>query len=161
MGCGLAGRVGPAAFYPPVQPTKFSISLLPPPKQLSNSPSRKLFRYIAGDADTPTAGLPTQSPYARGPIGGDDSLASSLSPTRMLRKIPRAPFKVRLRRGSGGPLGRWLVGLEHVSLVPTALPGHRALPAACSLALMCCPPHSSALGLLNALPTGAGCACAG
>jgi hypothetical protein len=59
------------------------------------SPSRKLFRYIAGDADTPTAGLPTQSPYARGPIGGDDSAASTLaSPTRMLRKIPRAPFKV-------------------------------------------------------------------
>ena len=59
------------------------------------SPSRKLFRYIAGDADTPTAGLPTMSPYARGPIGRDDSVASTLaSPTRMMRKIPRAPFKV-------------------------------------------------------------------
>ena len=56
---------------------------------------------MAGDADTPTAGLPTLSPYARGPIGGggDDSLASTLaSPTRMLRKIPRAPFKARRRR---------------------------------------------------------------
>ncbi|KAI3430499.1 hypothetical protein D9Q98_005094 [Chlorella vulgaris] len=65
------------------------------PASPSKSPSRKLFRYLAGDADTPTAGLPTQSPYARGPIGGDDSAASTLaSPTRMLRKIPRAPFKV-------------------------------------------------------------------
>lgn len=64
------------------------------PSSPSKSP-RKLFRYIAGDADTPTAGMPTQSPYARGPIGGDDSIATSLaSPSRMLRKIPRAPFKV-------------------------------------------------------------------
>ena len=42
------------------------------------------------------------SPYARGPIGGDDSYTTSLaSPNRMLRKIPRAPFKVR-----GGREGR-------------------------------------------------------
>lgn len=61
----------------------------------TKSPSRKLFRYLAGDADAPTAGLPTQSPYARGPIG-DDSLAASplTSPSRVLRKIPRSPFKV-------------------------------------------------------------------
>lgn len=71
-------------------PTSLVLPAHCPPR----SPSRKLFRYIAGDADTPTAGLPTQSPYARGPIGGDDSVASSLaSPSRMLRKIPRAPFK--------------------------------------------------------------------
>lgn len=83
----------------PISPEKGAgMGMLPStshPGSPSKSPSRKLFRYIAGDADTPTAGLPTQSPYARGPIGGDDSVASSLaSPSRMLRKIPRAPFKV-------------------------------------------------------------------
>ncbi|KAI7838985.1 hypothetical protein COHA_007270 [Chlorella ohadii] len=80
-GAGMGGGLGGLAGGLPSSPTK--------------SPSRKLFRYIAGDAGTPTAGLPTQSPYARGPIGGEDSLAASLaSPSRMLRKIPRAPFKV-------------------------------------------------------------------
>lgn len=84
--CTRADRVGCLLTLCPL-----STHLTPP----CCSPSRKLFRYIAGDADTPTAGLPTQSPYARGPIGGDDSAASTLaSPTRMLRKIPRAPFKV-------------------------------------------------------------------
>lgn len=58
--------------------------------------SRKMFRYIAGDAATPLGGLPTISPYARGVIGGEDTtIASSLaSPTRIPRKIPRSPFKV-------------------------------------------------------------------
>ena len=80
-----------------------------PPPSTRRSPSRKLFRFIAGDADTPTAGLPTQSPYARGPIGDDGLLAPALaSPSRMPRKIPRTPFKASVRpaalgeRGGGG-----------------------------------------------------------
>jgi hypothetical protein len=61
----------------------------------TKSPARKLFRYIAGDADTPTAGLPTQSPYARALIGDDSPIAPTLaSPKRIPRKIPRSPFKV-------------------------------------------------------------------
>eukprot|EP00887_Chlorella_sp_A99_P007257 scaffold2.g7257.t1 len=81
----------------------------------TKSPSRKLFRYLAGDTDAPTAGLPTQSPYARGPIG-DDSLAASplTSPSRVLRKIPRSPFKARacpvLCAGRRGGLGAGLPG---------------------------------------------------
>ena len=68
---------------------------IPSPPRPACSPSRKMFRYIAGDQATPTAGLPTQSPYARGLLG-DDSTTSALlaSPTRLLRKIPRSPFKV-------------------------------------------------------------------
>ncbi|GAB4820048.1 hypothetical protein N2152v2_007094 [Parachlorella kessleri] len=65
------------------------------PGSPTKSPARKLFRYIAGDADTPTAGLPTQSPYARALIGDDSPIAPSLaSPKRIPRKIPRSPFKV-------------------------------------------------------------------
>lgn len=56
---------------------------------------RKLFRYIAGDAENPIAGLPTRSPYARGPIGDDSMAAAALpSASRLPRKIPRTPFKV-------------------------------------------------------------------
>lgn len=56
---------------------------------------RKMFRYVTNAEDT--AGLPTQSPYSRGLItGDDDGLSSSAfaSPGRLPRKIARSPFKV-------------------------------------------------------------------
>lgn len=58
------------------------------------TPTRKLFRYVTNAEDS--AGPPTQSPYSRGLITGDDGLETSgfASPGRLPRKIPRAPFKV-------------------------------------------------------------------
>lgn len=60
------------------------------------SPTRKMFRYIAGTADTPTAGPATHSPYDRDLVGNDDGFSnmSIASTSRLPRKIPRAPFKV-------------------------------------------------------------------
>ena len=60
------------------------------------TPARKLLRFVAGADDTPSAGPPTQSPYARGFMAGDDASHSTLmAPAAKLpRKIPRAPFKV-------------------------------------------------------------------
>jgi len=60
------------------------------------SPTRKMFRYIAGTADTPTAGPATHSPYDKDLVGNDDGFSnmSIASTSRLPRKIPRAPFKV-------------------------------------------------------------------
>ena len=59
------------------------------------SPTRKIFRYMAGTSDTP-AGLPMPSPYSSDVLGGEDSLSNSALATtaRLPRKIARAPFKV-------------------------------------------------------------------
>jgi len=63
---------------------------LPSPARTS---ARKLFRY-ATDA-TDVFGAPTQSPFSRGLLDGDDGLSSSIvSPGRLPRRINRAPFKV-------------------------------------------------------------------
>lgn len=64
------------------------------PSSPTRSPSRKLFRFATGAQDM--AGPPTQSPYSRGLLSGDDGLSSTsfASPGRFLRKIPRTPFKV-------------------------------------------------------------------
>lgn len=79
---------------PPTSPEKSS-SGVQATSSPTKSPSRKLFRYIAGGVDTPTGGLPTASPYARGLIGDDLISATGLTtPTRLPRKIPRSPFKV-------------------------------------------------------------------
>ncbi|KAL6782720.1 hypothetical protein ACKKBG_A07865 [Auxenochlorella protothecoides x Auxenochlorella symbiontica] len=67
------------------------------PRSPTRSPARKLFRYMAGDAETPLSGVPPASPYARGTLGGEDLAAATpglASPARPLRRIPRAPFKV-------------------------------------------------------------------
>ena len=62
----------------------------------ARSPTRKMFRYMSGGSEgASTSGAPTASPFAHGPIG-DDGLPSAglASPSRLPRKIPRAPFKV-------------------------------------------------------------------
>ena len=58
------------------------------------SPTRKMFRYVSGTADTPTAGAPARSPYARDILDDGFSNSSLNTTVRMPRKIPRAPFKV-------------------------------------------------------------------
>ncbi len=58
------------------------------------SPARKMFRFQCGDAASPIAGPPVESPYATAQ-GRDSSLGSPLmSPKRAQRKIARSPFKV-------------------------------------------------------------------
>ncbi|KAK9918836.1 hypothetical protein WJX75_007401 [Coccomyxa subellipsoidea] len=61
----------------------------------TSSPARKIFRFQCGDAASPIAGAPLQSPYATSHMGRDGSLGSPLtSPKQAQRKIARSPFKV-------------------------------------------------------------------
>jgi hypothetical protein len=61
------------------------------------SPAKKMFRFQSGDAASPTAGAPLESPYAASPVGREAPLGSPLaSPKRAQRKIARSPFKARL-----------------------------------------------------------------
>lgn len=55
-----------------------------------------MFRYQSGGQATPTAGAAVESAFSTSPVGREPPLgAPALSPKRALRKIPRAPFKVR------------------------------------------------------------------
>lgn len=57
------------------------------------SPVKKMFRFQCGDAASPIAGAPLESPYSMG-RRGSDALGSPLaSPKRAQRKIARSPFK--------------------------------------------------------------------
>ncbi|KAG1668141.1 hypothetical protein FOA52_005133 [Chlamydomonas sp. UWO 241] len=60
----------------------------------SPSPSKRLFRYMAGDAQSPIGGAAPPSPYSRSPLGHDGGASPFASPKAAARKIPRAPFKV-------------------------------------------------------------------
>ena len=61
----------------------------------ARSPVKKMFRFQSGDADSPVAGAPLESPYVVSPVGRDAPLGSPLaSPKRAQRKISRSPFKV-------------------------------------------------------------------
>ena len=59
------------------------------------SPVKKMFRFQCGDAASPIAGAPLDSPYAMGRRGGDALGSPLASPNRAQRKIARSPFKVR------------------------------------------------------------------
>ncbi len=59
------------------------------------SPVKKMFRFQCGDAASPIAGAPLDSPYAMGRRGGDALGSPFASPNRAQRKIARSPFKVR------------------------------------------------------------------
>jgi len=52
--------------------------------------------FVSGDAASPVAGPPPQSPFLTSPVGVESLLGSPvMSPRRPPRKIPRAPYKVR------------------------------------------------------------------
>ena len=54
-----------------------------------------MFRFKTGDADSPRAGPPTESPYLLSPVGRENPLGNTIvSPKRAPRKIARSPFKV-------------------------------------------------------------------
>ena len=58
------------------------------------SPVKKMFRFQCGDAASPIAGAPLESPYSQVGRRGGDGLGSPLaSPKRAHRKIARSPFK--------------------------------------------------------------------
>ena len=53
-----------------------------------------MFRFKTGDADSPRAGPPTESPYLLSPVGQENPLGNTtVSPKRAPRKIARSPFK--------------------------------------------------------------------
>ena len=57
--------------------------------------AKKMFRFKTGDADSPRAGPPTESPYLLSPVGRENPLGNTIvSPKRAPRKIARSPFKV-------------------------------------------------------------------
>lgn len=57
--------------------------------------AKKMFRFKTGDADSPRAGPPTESPYLLSPVGRESPLGNTIvSPKRAPRKIARSPFKV-------------------------------------------------------------------
>ena len=58
-----------------------------------------MFRFQCGDAASPIAGAPLDSPYSLGRRGGDALGSPLVSPKRAQRKIARSPFKVRLPVG--------------------------------------------------------------
>ncbi|KAF8062683.1 FZR2 [Scenedesmus sp. PABB004] len=59
------------------------------------SPSKKILRFKTGDAASPVAGPPVQSPFLTSPVGVESLLGSPvMTPRRPTRKIPRAPYKV-------------------------------------------------------------------
>ncbi|KAI8476609.1 MAG: activator and specificity factor for anaphase promoting complex [Monoraphidium minutum] len=61
----------------------------------TGSPGKRMLRFKCGDASSPVAGPPPQSPFFTSPVGAADALgAPVMSPRRPPRKIPRAPFKV-------------------------------------------------------------------
>ncbi|KAL0050623.1 hypothetical protein WJX82_003688 [Trebouxia sp. C0006] len=69
------------------------------PLDLLRSPTspgaKKMFRFKTGDADSPRAGPPTESPYLLSPVGRENPLGNTIvSPKRAPRKIARSPFKV-------------------------------------------------------------------
>ena len=54
-----------------------------------------MFRFKTGDAVSPRAGPPTESPYLLSPVGRENPLGNTIvSPKRAPRKIARSPFKV-------------------------------------------------------------------
>ena len=54
-----------------------------------------MFGFETGDADSPGAGDPTESPYLLSPVGRENPLGNTIvSPKRAPRKIARSPFKV-------------------------------------------------------------------
>ena len=56
--------------------------------------AKKMFRFKTGDADSPRAGPPTESPYLLSPVGRENPLGNTIvSPKRAPRKIARSPFK--------------------------------------------------------------------
>ncbi len=57
---------------------------------------KKMFRFQCGDAASPIAGAPLDSPYTLGRRGGDALGSPLASPKRAQRKIARSPFKVKL-----------------------------------------------------------------
>ena len=58
------------------------------------SPVKKMFRFQCGDAASPIAGAPLESPYSQVGRRGGDGLGFPLaSPKRAHRKIARSPFK--------------------------------------------------------------------
>ncbi|WIA41163.1 hypothetical protein OEZ86_004780 [Tetradesmus obliquus] len=59
------------------------------------SPGKKILCFKSGDAASPVAGPPPQSPFLTSPVGVDSIMGSPImSPRRPPRKIPRAPYKV-------------------------------------------------------------------
>ncbi|GBF91790.1 hypothetical protein Rsub_04895 [Raphidocelis subcapitata] len=61
----------------------------------TGSPGKRMLRFKCGDASSPVAGPPPQSPFQTAPLPSADALgAPVMSPRRPPRKIPRAPFKV-------------------------------------------------------------------
>lgn len=60
------------------------------------TPSRRLFRYLSGDTQSPHGGQAPPSPFAVAPIGDDTCTVASqfTSPKKPARRIARAPFKV-------------------------------------------------------------------
>lgn len=67
------------------------------------SPAKKILRFKSGDASSPVAGPPPQSPFLTSPVGVDSLVGSPvMSPRRPPRKIPRAPFKVHMHKSQGG-----------------------------------------------------------
>ena len=87
----------------------------------SRSPVKKMFRFQSGDADSPVAGAPLESPYVVSPVGRDAPLGSPLaSPKRAQRKISRSPFKARPpptlpphSHGNSMALVRWSACAHH------------------------------------------------
>ena len=57
------------------------------------SPVKKMFRFQCGDAASPIAGAPLESPYSMGRRGNDVLGSPLASPKRAQRKIARSPFK--------------------------------------------------------------------
>ena len=93
---------------------------------VSRSPVRKMFRFQSGDAASPTAGAPLESPYAVSPIGRDSHMGSPLaSPKRAQRKISRSPFKVQ-------PNGLSVSARPFLSMADTRLkPLHSGVRCSC------------------------------
>ena len=58
-----------------------------------------MFRFKTGDANSPRAGPPTESPYLLSPVGREHPLGNTIvSPKRAPRKIARSPFKASLAK---------------------------------------------------------------
>ncbi|CAK0785379.1 Protein FIZZY-RELATED 2 [Coccomyxa viridis] len=95
-----AREEGSSAYNHMLRTELLGINGLDTPTQLGcrspmHSPVKKMFRFQCGDAASPIAGAPLESPYSQVGRRGGDGLGSPLaSPKRAHRKIARSPFKV-------------------------------------------------------------------